>query len=171
MMITLTETRIKMTIQLKINTNALMTLFPEGSSARLKLQQAVLQEVSKRVLKGVSESEIKETLKSISSSISTEVKKELLATYGKETGYPVSYVELSSGFKTQIKSQVQNEIGNIIDKIIKDDYPVPIESKVTKALNTNIVSKVENAIDKELNALTPKIRSRIKEIVLSQFNP
>lgn len=117
-----------MSLQFKIDTNALMTLFPEWSEARLELQQAVLNEAAKRTLKGITQQEL---VKALHPAV-TEIKQELFKEYG-ELKYLQNRWELvpSAEFKKALRELIRNEIFSFLSKEISE-Y---LESQFTYKLN------------------------------------
>mgnify|MGYP003542794378 CR=1 FL=1 len=133
-----------MSIQLKLDTNALMTLFPEGSEARLELQQAVLNEAAKRSLKGITQQEL---VKAISPAV-TKIKKELISEYG-ELKYLQNRWELipSTEFKKAVRELLHNEIFSFLGKEMTD-Y---LENRFTymmDAIKKEAIGYAQNMVNK-----------------------
>lgn len=136
-----------MSIQLKLDTNALASLFPEGSDIQLKLQQAIIQNIADRFLKNKS-IDIQKQLLQAGNAVAESCMAQFL------TG-PYHSRSLSPGIQDKIKqavhSQVQETITSTIKDILSDSYiQAQIRTQIQQELKTTIKELSKEFIQSQL---------------------
>jgi hypothetical protein len=137
-------------LKLQLDANAVSTLFPAGSEMFLHLQQSVLQETTKRALKGLSQAEIQDLVRENSKKVSAEVNKELKEIYKESYGGWNADVSLSSRAKDEIRKEVNEAFRDtIVQKIaeIKSYY----ETDASKAFKAMVSKCIEEEIWKQIS--------------------
>lgn len=162
-----------MSLELKIDTNALMTLFPEGSETRLNLSQAVIEEAVKRMIKSSSTAEVVKIAGEASRKVSDEVTRLLIENYFTRSRTGFDGLEMKPGFKAVISSRVldlvNEAIGNSVDSQIKF-YEPRINKMVHAAVTSQVKLAIKKAVDDELEAHREFIQTTAKEMVLKALN-
>lgn len=128
-----------MSIQLKIDTAALISLFPEGSEVRLELQQAVINEVSRNIIdRNVS-------------ALNAQVKaaclahfERVLATEGIKHAY--NGWQLSEPVKTAIGDQVKSLFSKEVSKAI-DAVAQPALDEIRRKLDAQLETGLRARLD------------------------
>jgi hypothetical protein len=149
-------------IDLKLDTNAVMSLFPEGSEARLKLQSAVISNVIERTTK--------------SASVDPELKKMIddgVAAAGKE--FMKEYLESQSIFfgnnvaASTLVGQVKARVIELTKKQIEQSIAQEMETyffKEFKRIQESMLMQLEKTVDRKLEQYTEK---QISEQVALRF--
>jgi len=140
-----------MTLQLKIDTNALTALFPEGTEIRLKLQNAVIDQVVRRLaIKQVADIEAR-----ISTAVALEAQLHLqnvrdVKITGGNYSHPVRYT-LGEAFKASVARAVDDAVRDAIQQELNKVREVQIEEISKRALGVlehNLNAGLEQRIDK-----------------------
>lgn len=148
-------------ITLKIDTQALRTLFPEGSEARLELQKAVIMNVAREV--GVSQAntvlgELKDIVEEAAKQAAYSITKDYLE---KKGHFYQSKTQLTNQLVAQIKAEmkqvVDGEITNTLRKV-RDEF---IETQ-GPILQGQIAARVEQVT-------SHLIDKTVKEMVIEKF--
>lgn len=137
-----------MTMQLRLDADALAKLFPEGSQARVELQNAVVAEfIKKHVSDKLVADDVQRLIKSAKSEAVTEVMREL----GVHSQW--GNVVLSDTFKNKLKEQVREQVTSHIHQsatdaamTLREDLGPMIEKRI-ELLADQIIEK---RIGKEL---------------------
>ena len=153
-------------IGLKLDTHALLALFPEGSQARLDLQAGIIANVVSSVVgKKVSESIAESIKKEVTDQLGYINVEEMVRTHFKKYaenrwGYrtlidanPVGMRELT----TKIKSTIESECSDIIEEIRRESQAkakeqlIANESEFIEKTTANLTSVVRREIIKQVN--------------------
>ena len=149
---------------LKLNTPVLNTLFPEGTEARVQLQQAVLEEAAKSFVKTSLSNHVSEFL----SSLVTKVKNE--ADIG---GVIARYFQTSGGWNSVASlkpdTQLTKALSAAVEKAFDDKFyellEQRVEAKVADYVN-RLESRVDYAVNQRLDRLTNEaIQKRVEVAV------
>lgn len=138
-----------MTVQIKLDTNALVTLFPEGSEARLELQQAVLQEAARRMLKGLTEQELISLIRPVVERTVAEVKEEW-GTFKKDT-WKYTFTpsrEIRDGIRQAVNEELASFSVSSLNKALEE---TPLETRLKRLVDDAVrvaASKASATINK-----------------------
>lgn len=145
-----------MTIQLKLNTEAVALLFPEGSTARVDLQNAVVAEFLRKHIKPQI---LADGLKSQIDTKVAEARKDALRQLGVLNGW--GGVDLSSEMTRKVREAVAVQVNAAMEKAIEEYASSPeaqrrfqerldrvIEHRFTKALDTLVDARLKEIKDK-----------------------
>lgn len=149
---------------LKLNTPVLNTLFPEGTEARVQLQQAVLAEVSRSYVKESLTQEIKAHLHTLTQEVksATDVK-----------GVIRQYFETSPGWNSVTKlkpdTALTAAIASAVEKALSDQFYTQLEERVAKGVaeyTEKLDARVDFAVKQRIEQLTVKaINERVTAAV------
>lgn len=148
-------------VEIKLDTAAVESLFPEGEQARVDLQQAVINNIVKRIIeRTVSKSardEITTTVKVECgmTNYSDLVKKELM-TYLTSNGWGTFTTSevTTQKIREAVKSKVKDIADDYITTVIKDTLDKAMEN-IYKSVDYRVgvaLSQVEDVIAKRLNS-------------------
>lgn len=155
-----------MAITLKIDTQALRELFPEGSEVRLDLQRAVLANFTREVTGRALTSELRQEITDISREAATS--KEARAAVAELVSSPTSWsaVMLTSRAREIVKTQAINEARDAIGEYFADEARKAIESALgefEQRINPLIDRNTKAAVAKfERDAVSGRINAGIK---------
>ena len=156
-------------LEIKLDANALMSMFPVGSESYLKLQQAVLTEASRRIIKGVHSDQLTPIVRSVCNQVSGLVKSEMMADYAKVIdGHYSNQVILKPEFIETIKAEIRTRINLVIHDGVKE-HTSNMESRVQAYVDVRMGSVIRNAViiavEKEIEELRGTIQDRVRSIV------
>lgn len=152
-----------MSISLRLDPKALEALFPEGTQARLDLQQSVLNEVSKRVIKGITQQQLLTLL----TPIVEEVKKEIVGElFFKDNKFFGSSLTLTTQQKDILKNFFKVQLENHINEFLRDE----VQDKLDSINIKRIISEAQKELEKEViskfnNNLCKSLEDKLKGIL------
>lgn len=149
-------------MEIKLDFKALEALFPEGSEARVRLQQCVIEEFTRKHIKTLANNH------SLTSELRTLVEKhrdvamtEFLE-YGKSTVYGGKTMQLNENTKNRIRSdikslveaEIQNSILSLKDSLYEDlraRINIELKSKLNAQVNEEVSSFIKNAVSNAMS--------------------
>lgn len=154
---------------LKLNMNVLSALFPEGTEARVELQQAVLAEVSRTYVKQALSADVQNYLRTLTQEIkqSTDVKG-VVAKYFDTSAAWNSVTKLKPGtdLTKAITTAVENGLSDqfyqaLSDKVeaVAKEYEDKLEARVEYAVKQRIDRLTTDAIQKRVDAAVNAARA------------
>ncbi|BEH83644.1 hypothetical protein BL02_254 [Klebsiella phage BL02] len=157
-------------IQLKLDTNAVLSLFPEGSTARVDLQSAIIKNVVNSVVgKRVSEEinkRIQEQLAVLmpnSSEITQIIKSEFSDYVEKRYGYS-NVFDVNYGNVRELSGKIKESVKQQCQTILKD-----IEKEAIAHATENIIADEAAFIARVSNNLEVTVRKAVMQRVNTQF--
>lgn len=139
-----------MTIELKLDTPSLTSLFPEGSEARLKLQQAVIDNFCRRHLRGVA-SDIESRLES--ARLNTIREAEAAFTVALPGRMPQRKLspEFSKLIEDEVRTAANQQMRDALSGAIEAAFAeLNIEARVQSYLDARIRNMTSTAIEQAL---------------------
>lgn len=150
---------------LKLNTPVLNILFPEGTEARVQLQQAVLEEVSRVYVKTALSTHVQEFLRTLTQQVKNEADiGAIVATYFQTSGGWNSVASLKPD------TQLTKALTTAIEKAFDDKFYALVEQRVADkvfAYEKTLDSKVGYAVDKRVEQLTNQAIQKRVDAALS----
>jgi hypothetical protein len=135
-------------MELKLDIHALSALFPEGSEARLKLQQCVLEEFSRRQIKAL-ESTIRNQAVAIHNSASQKVEDMF-----KEAGWTKSYGNW------KMPQSLKEELADTAKSLVTTESAVQMREAANNAaaaalakMESTVQARVERLVDERIKGL------------------
>lgn len=137
---------------LKLNMNVLSALFPEGTEARVELQQAVLAEVSRTYVKQALSADVQNYLRTLTQEVkqSTDVK-----------GVVAKYFETSAAWNSVTKLKPGTDLTKAIttaaENALSDQFYQQLNDRVealVKEYTDRLDSRVEHAVKQRIDRLT-----------------
>lgn len=150
-------------VELKLDTNAVNALFPEGTEARVALQQAVINNITSEILGKRITKDIHDLVNAAVTSMGLDfnfqdmIQKEL-NTYMKARGWGSNYKELQPSRKEEIKKLVEAEVRDISHTAFED-----IIKSCTEDAKTRFEDGMERKITYALSKVEDKVSSRLNE--------
>lgn len=144
-----------MTIQLRLDADALASLFPEGSEARIELQRAVVAEFARKHLGKLVPEEVQTIVRKAQKEAVTEILREyrIVNQWGNATS------ELTESFKTTMKAHVRDAVSAEINTSLK----LQIDS-INKDLLNTMPSYIERQVEVKTNEMiATAVRARFEE--------
>lgn len=158
-----------MSVDIKLDTNALKALFPEGTEARVNLQSAVIQNYAKPILKGCTDRITQEVLSELRLSLETgklrkeileQAKEEIAVFWTASGGYSPVY-QLTEAGKEKIAALVSEQVDVMFRAAVNEKLRTFTEK--TDALLNSYASRMT---DQELEArLDSKLEARVTEFI------
>jgi len=143
-----------MTIELKLDTNALSSLIEKDESFRLNIQQSVLENIANRYVKGVGTD--------VRSAVQKAAEEEFGGQFGSYiTANWTKTFKLKDHLKEDIKSAVRQESRSELDAYIRSVYLEQIE-RAKKEIETQVRAEVYR-LTRE--AITKEVKSRVDAAV------
>jgi len=143
-----------MSIQLRLDAQALAALFPEGSEARVELQRAVITEFAKQHIKP---SMVTHNVESLVNAAKSAAVADALRDLGMGTGYPGSKFELSHQFKRRILEQAADAVNSLVRDMVAvsitehaHSVNVHVDAQM-KGLKAAIEHKIASVTDEFIN--------------------
>lgn len=142
-----------MTIEFKLDTHAVETLFPEGTEARVKLQQAVIEEFTRRHIKSMINGVVDDPYLT---RVVEEAKTKLLSDYfiaDKESGWNKNYkMMLTPKHKDAIQFDISRMVNDQVQEALKAEM-ANSERWISATLRHNISVEVNRFANTEIKKL------------------
>lgn len=158
-----------MTVDIKLDSNALQALFPEGTEARVRLQSAVIQNYAQANLKGCTKqvkeevmSEMRRMLgtKELHNAVVEQVREEISVYWKPAAGFGPVY-QLTKEGRERIASCVSDQISAIIHENVR--------AKLNEATKTaeEIISRYASTLTSERmeEMFERKLETRMNEFI------
>lgn len=156
-------------VELKLDTAAVNALFPEGTQARVDLQQAVINNVVTGILsKRIDEVLVKQIHTAVldmglETSLRTLVQNELEA-YLKKRSWNTRSDLLTDISKTTVKAAVDQEVKNLsaslFDEIIKE-----CTEKAKKTFSDGMKRKIDYALENSQEHFAARLNDKFKDVL------
>lgn len=150
-----------MTIQLRLDTEALAALFPEGSAARVELQSAVIAEFARKHLKPSL------VLSEVTSIISRERQaavNEVLKDLQKNNGAFAYATSLTPDFKRRVRE----EVGEAVNQLLGDEVARALKNH-NEALMHHVTAQMAGLKAQIAKLLNEQTNQSIREAVAAKF--
>lgn len=121
-----------MSVQLKLDAAAVAALFPEGSAARLELQQAVISETLRKIV----DRNLSQTRAQIDAQVKAAMQEAIAAAGLTSKLYP-NRIELTADAKKEIKEQVTAAYSAEVSRLI-GGFAAPLMADIDARLKTAI---------------------------------
>lgn len=139
---------------IRLNPDALNSLFPEGSEARVQLQNSVLTQAAGQFVKGQLTPEVQEFLQAAVSKVAAHIDLEqhIAAAFARKNGWSSDLqVKDGSSMATAIAERVRKEFegkhADRIDALVKDRASLilgTLDERIEQSINAEVV-KIANA--------------------------
>ena len=156
---------------LKLNTPVLNVLFPEGTEARVQLQQAVLAEVSRTFVKNSLSADVQAYLRTLSNEVSQEIDvKSVVQKYFETSAAWNSTTKLKpgTGLVKAIATAAENALSDQFYQTLNDrieaqvkEYTDRLDSRVEYAVKQRIDRLTTDAINARVNAAVDAARAAL----------
>jgi hypothetical protein len=155
-----------MTTELKLNTQAINTLFPEGSDTRVKLQQSVINNMARTLLTKSSTAQIYNAVNEESKQLTAGLENTIRSVCEE-------YVSISWNKTTSILGTTIGVINDRTERGVKDAISKHIDNEVQthtnealKGINERVDELVEERINRlSLNAIDQQVDKKIADII------
>ena len=145
-----------MTIELKLDTNALSSLIEKDPEFQLKLQNCVIENIARRHIKGVPET-IKNTIEAAAKSEKEKVA-EMFGNFTSSWSQPFKLKDsVIADIKKAINQSAKDEIASLVREAVKS-VEADIKTKVETAVSETMI-QYKNAIIKQ------EVQRRINEAI------
>lgn len=139
---------------LKLNMNVLNALFPEGTEARVELQQAVLAEVSRTFVKNSLSAEVQTYLRTLTQEVNQAINvKSVVA----------QYFETSAAWNATTKLKP----GTDLVKAIANAAETALSDKFYQLLNERVEAQVKEYTDRLESRVEYAVKQRIDQLTVS----
>lgn len=165
-------------MRIQLDTHALEALFPEGSEARVELQNAVIANYARKMKDNFLDEEVRKLVKSVIGEVSgydleRRVKSEIESQFKNVGGY------WNKAYSTKEQGLVDNAIRNCANSKVKelvDDWKEQGELKVsefTDRMKTELSTHLDRLSNQEIAKLqctvTTLVRANINEIIRQEL--
>ncbi|MBS49922.1 MAG: hypothetical protein CMN60_21355 [Sphingobium sp.] len=161
-----------MSIQLKLDTNAVESLFPEGSEVRVQLQNAVIAEMTKRLYDKAMKEALNEALSGLRAVIDEKAKEVIQEEIAKvENTYSINpKVTLSNRILENIRSQAASVVDLAICRGMADVEKV-IEKRIESSIeSSNPLRKFDNTVASMTRERALDRAKEVMESLITHFN-
>ena len=148
-----------MTIELKLDANALEALFPLGSDIRYKLQQAVLEESSRRFIKNHLDADIARVFNDLRIKLAAEFKDYVDKLMYVEA--PKMARSLAPELSYTVVSTIKDEANRQISKLISDQVQESI---------CNLEERVNHKIEADRSRVLQEVRTKVQSTIQLEIN-
>ena len=139
-------------VELKLDTNAVRALFPEGTEAYLSLQQAVIANIAQGVVKNYAED--------CTSLVNQVIQQEITKFESSLTHYTAGYrLQLHPKIKAEIESTVKEQGKTIVEHEINtalENYRIELDEDIRRL--RHISASAQHAIEQ----IQPKLQAKIE---------
>lgn len=158
-----------MTTTIKLDTNAMNALFPEGTEARVKLQQSVIQNVANSFIKtGESqfitaiESKVDHSLRGLSESVNKLAHRLITEKIGKVTGFGME-PKLTEEMRDLLEVDIERNLKQIIREISHENVRATVLENIH-------AERLESLADKYLRKYCKESAQKIVDKLLCDLN-
>jgi hypothetical protein len=138
-----------MSIVIKLDTPAMNVLFPEGSTARVELQSAVLAEIVSKNLKPAWVGEaVTSQIKAAQTAAVAEVMREMGFS---SHGYQKSNLVLPDSLRLKFKEEAREAVASAVAPLIREAV-IERSADIAAGSRFDITRMVESKLDAEINA-------------------
>lgn len=161
-----------MTTEIKLDTAAMNALFPEGSTARVNLQQAVIQNFAERFVKGTLSDESLEQVKEIIRESVSPVVQETFATYfnTNRQAWPVT-MTLNEKIKFSVQREIESQLDKMRHQLVNESLEGFKEKSLKNlqdsiaAMETKILASIESQVTIQTNEQVVKgVKAKLAEV-------
>lgn len=156
---------------LKLNTPVMNVLFPEGTEARVQLQQAVLEEVAKTYVKTALSSHVHDFLSTLTQKVKNEADIGAIVTKYFQTSGGWNSVaslrpdtQLTKALTTAIENAFDNKFYELLEQRVAEkvaQYERTLDGKVGYAVDKRVEQLTNQAIQKRVDAALNAARSAL----------
>jgi hypothetical protein len=149
-----------MTIELKLDTNALSSLIEKDPEFQLKLQACVIENIARRHIKGVPET-IKNTIEA-AAKVEKEKVAELFGNFTSSWSQPFKLKEsVIADIKKAINQSAKDEIASLVREAVKS-VEADIKTKVETAVSETMIQYKNSIIKQEVQRRINEAIAQIK---------
>lgn len=155
-------------MEIRLDTKALAALFPEGTEARVHLQNAVVAEFIRRHIKpSLVEKDVIDHIDIAERNAVNEVLNKLGATTDRFSGYGGS-IKFSSSFIRLLDEKATESVNNLMSVLIhayaeSDACKRRVDNLVAKAIETRFSAALDKAVQDRLQAIQQKLATLASE--------
>jgi hypothetical protein len=149
-----------MTIELKLDTNALSSLIEKDPEFQLKLQACVIENIARRHIKGVPET-IKNTIEA-AAKVEKEKVAEMFGNFTSSWSQPFKLKEsVIADIKKAINQSAKDEIASLVREAVKS-VEADIKTKVETAVSETMIQYKNSIIKQEVQRRINEAIAQIK---------
>lgn len=147
------------TVEIKLNAAAMDRLFPEGTEARVNLQQTIIQNFATRFIKLKTNAELAAWIQPQIRSVTQEVVAEYfnLRHYEKPAVTDVLRESIKTAFREEVQKNIRDVVGEMKDYVTESVDAA--KCRITESMDLTITTSLDMAVVKEVRK---KVEDKVK---------